>query len=342
LYNQTIYQRYVADGWLGRAWHLEGLNFRKLLSDEERPDTGWQFIAAGRLAHFNFTEKPNFLSTDQLRDYRSRTLILGSLSLSRRSFFKDRLIYRYGRTEDVPLSRQVTATFGVEPGENYTRTYFGLVGAIAEQYNYGYVSLIAGIGSFFNGSSGPEQSTLLISAFYYTNALKLNRWTFRQFVKTRLTYGFNRFSTEQIYINQNNGIRGYRTNLIAGNRRLIVNLESTFFAPGDILGFKIATFLFADMGLIGRDFHTIIGSRLYQAYGFGLRVRNEFLAFQTVQIQVGFYPSVPFYDPPSFRFISDSRPYLTFDNPDLTRPDALPYLQDLNTYARTVDATQFR
>lgn len=342
LYNETTYQRYVADGWVGRAWKFKGLTLQKLLRVQERPDTGWQFIAAGRIAHFNFTEKPRFLNDNLLRDYRSRTLILGSLSLSRRSFFKDCLIYRYGRTEDVPLTRQATVTFGVEPGENYTRTYLGLLGAIAEQYNYGYVSIIAGLGTFYNQNNGPEQSTLILNAFYYTNALKLNRWTLRQFVKTRLTYGFNRFSTERIYLNQNNGIRGYRTNVIQGNRRFVVNLESNFFAPGDILGFRIATFVFADMGLIGNDFQSLIHSRLYQAYGFGVRVRNEFLAFQTIQLQVGFYPSVPFYDPPPYRFITDSRPYLVFDNPDLTRPDALPYLQDLNTYARTVDANQFR
>jgi len=330
----TVYSRWTHDGWLGHAWNLS--NFRLEL------DTGWQFVLAGRVQNNVFDARPPGFTSDTLLSYRNRTLLLGSLSLARRSFFKDRLIFGYGRTEDVPVGRQATVTFGAEPGQFYNRYYGGLTLTLAEQYHFGYVFASAGIGSFLTQESRFEQGAINLNLFYYTNALHWGRWALRHFAKGRLTWGFNRFNEEPIYLNRDNGLRGYKTSAIVGDKRAVINFETVLFTPFSFLGFRMAPFIFSDLALIGYGTHGFLNSRLFQAYGVGIRLRNEHLVFRTLQIAFAYYPPVPYYDPGAIGFLLENRPFLGFEQLGISRPDVQPYFQNLQNLNRTLDAAQVR
>jgi hypothetical protein len=94
----------------------------------------------------------------------------------------------------------------------------------------------------------------------------------------------------------------------------VVNYESSLFTPVSFLGFRLALVNFADVGwLSDGDRSNPLRTKPYQGYGIGIRFRNEFMAFNTIQVLVGYYPqgtsplktynsTRPYYDFNDFRF----------------------------------------
>ena len=71
-----------------------------------------------------------------------------------------------------------------------------------------------------------------------------------------------------------------------GTNRMILNTETVLFSPYHPLGFRIAFFGFADFGLIGYS-PNIFKNEFYTSLGIGVRLRNERLVFNTIQIRLG-------------------------------------------------------
>ena len=67
---------------------------------------------------------------------------------------------------------------------------------------------------------------------------------------------------------------------------MILNTETVVFTPYQPLGFRIAVFGFADFGLIGYS-PNIFKNDFFTSFGLGVRLRNERLVFNTIQIRLG-------------------------------------------------------
>ena len=67
--------------------------------------------------------------------------------------------------------------------------------------------------------------------------------------------------------------------------KLIASLKDESYSPQP-LGFRIAVFGFADFGLIGYS-PNIFKNDFFTSFGVGVRLRNERLVFNTVQIRLG-------------------------------------------------------
>ena len=67
---------------------------------------------------------------------------------------------------------------------------------------------------------------------------------------------------------------------------MILNTETVLFTPYQPLGFRIALFGFADFGLLGYS-PNIFKNEFYTSFGIGIRLRNERLVFNTIQIRLG-------------------------------------------------------
>ena len=67
---------------------------------------------------------------------------------------------------------------------------------------------------------------------------------------------------------------------------MILYTEIVLFSPYHPLGFRIAFFGFADFGLIGYS-PNIFKNEFYTSLGIGVRLRNERLVFNTIQIRLG-------------------------------------------------------
>ena len=101
------------------------------------------------------------------------------------------------------------------------------------------------------------------------------------------TQGWNRGtgSDEIIRMTRINGLQALKEH-VTGTNRMILNTETVFFTPYQPLGFRIALFGFADFGLIGYS-PNIFKNDFFTSFGFGVRIKNERLIFNTIQIRLG-------------------------------------------------------
>jgi hypothetical protein len=65
------------------------------------------------------------------------------------------------------------------------------------------------------------------------------------------------------------------------------------FSPYTVLGFVIGGITFANYGLISGTNKNILASRLYQAYGFGLRTQNESISETNFELALVYNPYNP-------------------------------------------------
>jgi len=55
----------------------------------------------------------------------------------------------------------------------------------------------------------------------------------------------------------------------------------------------MALFAFADLGFIGSNQKLIFNEDFYSGIGFGMRLHNENLVFETIRLRFAFYPFFP-------------------------------------------------
>lgn len=282
---QFNYQEGIQDIWLGRAYPTEFGN--ENLRDRSR------FITAGRILRRRYPIRPE-ATADTNQSYHNTTLVLSSFGISSRKYYKDRLIYGYGRTEDIPYGNLLEITTGVSLGEFYNRPYIGLRyarGGLFSSYGYAYLGVSAG--SFIRNNAW-QQGVLKLETKYFSNLIWVGNHRIRQFLNVVYTLGIRRFDDEFINIRDENGIRGLRNDFfLRGHRKLVVSAETVDFTPLNFLGFRVALFGFADVGVIAPKEVPLLSGNLFQGYGVGLRIRNDHLTFSTFQLRFAFYPKVP-------------------------------------------------
>jgi hypothetical protein len=123
-------------------------------------------------------------------------------------------------------------------------------------------------------------------------------------------------------INKTEGLRGFSSGVLRGQRRVVLNYETDLFTPLSLVGFRIAPLFFFDMAWIAPDGH---GSPLrtapYTGIGLGLRLRNDYIAFRTIQVLLGYYPRRPLgEDLQQLRIYEASRPYVPFRDFGFSQP----------------------
>ncbi|GAB2791603.1 hypothetical protein GCM10027275_40570 [Rhabdobacter roseus] len=302
------------DLWLGRSFKIP---FKKWLSDEKT-----RLVVAFRTNNYSYRERP-VVRSDTNRIYWNRQANYLSLGYSNRNYKRDVLIYGFGRTEDVPIGSLFAMTLGQETTQFGERGYGGVQYAIGRYLpkERGYVYALANFGSYFQ-SGRAQQGVLSGQLNYFSHLLPVGLSNFRQFVTLRYTYGIQRDPLEYLNISNLQGIRGINNDLLIGTKRLTLGLETVLFSWKSILGFRVAHFVFADLGLVNST-RSLWSGPLYQGYGLGVRLRNESLTFNTFQIQFGFYPNLP--DASSaWRFRLDGVAPLRLPDFDISAPSIVP------------------
>ena len=273
--------RYI-DFWSGYAFQL------KKNTPENR-----QLVLSGRVQSYEFFARPEpDLQNDQY--FANSNFYMASLSLSKRKYVRDYLIYSYGITEDIPKGSLHEIVVGYDDNEFYdrwyTHAYFSTGNFIRYKPSYLHASL--GVGGFFN-SKRFEQGQVQLKANYISRLFKIGRQRGRQFVKLNYILGVRRYDLEKLYLRYDVGIRGFQSNEAFGKQRLSLNLESVFFQERKVLRFNVAFFGFADLGIIGSNRKVIFNQDYYAGFGAGIRLRNESLVFKTLQLRLAYYPGHP-------------------------------------------------
>ncbi|WP_242916295.1 hypothetical protein [Pontibacter liquoris] len=295
-YGQLSYSR--RDAWLGRSFKFKSYN----LGYESKG----RMIAAARVIDTRYGTTP----TD---NFQNNTLLLGSLGYSIRKYYKDRYLFGFGRTEDIPAGALLTITSGFEKGALTNRRYFGASTSLARySKSFGYLYGSVNYGTFLRNSNR-EQGVLEVQSLYFTKLYEWQEWKLRHYIQGRATFGINRHPEELLSINNESGLRGFRSDRVRGSRRVTLNYEANLYTPLSLFGFRLAAVAFADVAWLSTgNKSSPFKETPYRGYGLGVRLRNEYLAFSTIQFLVSYYPRLPVNEDRSFKTFGSSRSYYDF------------------------------
>ena len=268
-------------------------------------------IVAGRYLHRNYYNKTADATTNSF--FRNHNFIVGSLAISKRHLFKNNRIYGYGITEDIPYGRYAEVALGLDNDDHQVRPYFHIRYTKANILNSGgYFKWQVGIGGYI-GDSRIEQGAFQLNTNYFSKLVYINRHPYRFFINMELLSGINRFKEEYLVINRRFGLRDFFSLDTKGINRLKVNIESVRFWGWDYDGFRFANYFFADAAFLSDDMHKIFKQDFYSGIGFGIRVHNESLIFNVLELRLSWFPIAP-KDNSQFIFNAFGQPKARFDD----------------------------
>ena len=279
-------------------------------------------IISGRYLHQNYYHNESKQFINSL--FRNHDFFLGAIGISKRYLFKNNQVYGYGITEDIPYGRFAEFAAGLDVETNTSRPYFHFNYMKANILKGGaYFKWQAGIGGFINNSQ-LQQGAILLSSNFFSNFVYFNHHPYRYFVNMELLSGINRFTEEYLVINRRFGIRDFFSTDTKGINRLKINIESVRFWGWNKSGFKFAHYFFGDAAFLSDNLGKILNDKVYAGVGVGIRVYNEALVFNVLEVRLSWIPIAPRgYTP----FIANAfgQPKARFDDFLGGKPQQIPY-----------------
>jgi hypothetical protein len=270
----------IQDYWLGRSWQL---NLRQRNSDRIT-----SLVLAGRLVRtVNPSRSPESVDAGIFRD---QTYYFASVNLTSRKYFRDRYIFNYGKTEDVPAGRTAGITIGKEY-QQQNRFYIGLNTSMGTFYGFGYLGTQLSYGTF-RGPQGFQQGMVSGRLTYFTRLLSIGNWRIRQFVRPSFIFGIHRLPADNQPLKI--GIKGFESLESHASNLVVVSLQTQSYAPWNLAGFHFGPYFFSHLGIISREpLSEVVRSNIYSLMGLGILIKNDYLMFRTFQLSISFYPYVP-------------------------------------------------
>lgn len=250
------------------------------------------YILGARYYHKNFTERPSF-TIDTTLVNRDEYLYLANYGFTRRKYYSDRYLFRYGANEDIPEGISAELVVGVLKKEITSLLYYsGIKLGAGEHFdNFGYFSAGIAYGTFYN-QNFVNSGVIVFDAFYFSDLIKSNLWFFRQFSRLKLVEGISREFHENLNINGAQ-MYGFSSGELYAKSKIILNFEFVMYAPYKLLGFQFAPVILCGFAGMGTNFVNIFKNTFYQAYAIGVLIRNEYLISNTFQLSIGLYPYMP-------------------------------------------------
>lgn len=217
-----------------------------------------------------------------------RDLLLLATGLYRERFYTANMVYGFGTKEYLATGYRAELTGGHAWGEFGDEAYLG-VGLRAGGFrNIGYLMGAFALGGFIDPENGAWHRNAADARLqWFSNLLMVRRTRLRQFLGLNYTHGWNRATGADEYIRftDENGLQAFDAYAV-GTTRALLNTETVIFTPYQPLGFRIALFGFADFGTIGNS-PNLFRNAFFSTLGLGIRIRNERLTFNTIQLRFG-------------------------------------------------------
>lgn len=274
------FNRQNFDAWSGKIWQHAGYHHRNNLAISVRENA------------IRYTERP-FTSVDSNIYFQRNDLFLVRLSLLRSTFIKTKKLYMFGVSEDLPVGYTASITAGKEFREFKIREYIGGQLLYSNYFkNIGFFSFNLQEGTFFH-KGNLEDFVSKASLRYFTRLVKIGRYDFRQFITISYSKGKNLYSNTQ-RLNFSNDIRGLPNFIDYPTEKFILNFEPILFSPWNWIGFRFAFYGIYDLGFIATDSKNVFNHKnTYESIGVGIRLRNDNLAFNIIQLRIVFFPHLP-------------------------------------------------
>lgn len=314
-YRPIRYKSNIQDYWLGNAMQI----FPGSTENERTTN----LILAGRYVRTRYALKPEQIY-DTLHFYTNEDLFLFSLGISTRKYVKDKYIFNYGITEDVPVGNVYSISGGFQDKNNRSRYYFGIRYSTGDYNEWGYLSRNFEYGTFIHASK-VEQGVFTMAANYFTNLFSIGNWKIRQFVKPELFFGINRFANDSLTLHEGTGLEGFNSSALTGTNRFVLSLQTQSYAPWNFLGFRFGPYINYSFGLLGDDANGFKRSRIYSQIGLGVLVKNENLVISTFQFSISFFPLIPSNGRDIFKFNSFQTTDFGFRDFEIGKPEIIPF-----------------
>lgn len=302
------------DAWGAKAWQIFKGN------SVGRRTT--KLILSGRLLSIHFLEKPT-AQYDSLNKYNDDNLWLAGIGICTREYVKDKYIFNFGVTEDVPVGR----TYGIVAGyelKNAERDYLGFRYATGNYYPFGFISTDIEYGTYVYGSK-PQQGVFIASANYFTGLFEIGNWKLRQFVQPELTIGIKRLNTDSLTLKVNQEFNGFNSTALKGTQRFILNLQTQSYAPWNLAGFRFGPYLVLSLGMLGNESTGFRNSQIYSQISVGFLIKNEYWVLNTLQFSFSYYPTIPGNGENIFKSNKIKTTDFGFTNFDLGKPGTVVY-----------------
>ncbi|MDA3943314.1 MAG: hypothetical protein PF694_07225 [Bacteroidetes bacterium] len=273
----------------GNIWAGYQIELNKVKRKSKRP--AYLFPAIGIENRYHI-DRP-LISSDSNIFLSNRTNIYASLSILSQDFVSSEKLFAQGLSQTLPIGIGLSLTSGFSFGEFYNMPYLGIRVVNAQlTKNQGYLLSQLQFGTFFHENS-LKQGAFIVSLNHLSKLIGTGKYTFRTSTGIRYTLGINRDTYDSLFLNNSNGIKGLSTNALKGFQRLNANLEFIIYTPWKWIGFHFTPYFIFETGLIGDPKRSIFKNRFVSAFGVGIRLRNEFLVFSSIQLRFLYYPYTP-------------------------------------------------
>ena len=229
----------------------------------------------------------SFVSSDSNVFFHDRTMVLGSVALAKRNYFKSLRIRGFGRTEDIPVGESVALIAGPEKNEFGDRFFVQGNVTVARYFpKVGYLNASASLGTFLRKGTS-QDGVFSLSATAFSDLIRLKRTQMRQFVFFGLTQGLNRIIDRTLELEGRwRDDVGHKP---IGNRRVNIGLETDYFMPWYFYGFQFTLFYRGDIYLLARNSNLVDTRSLFYSVRAGVRSLNENLVLPAFSIDLTFY-----------------------------------------------------
>jgi len=299
--------------WVGRSFLVA--------NDGTDPGRSSSIIGALRYTQVRYDRRPSF-DEDTLRLNSKTSAWLASGGISVRQYYKERFLFRFGATEDVPEGLLLKATVGVQQREGVRNLLYSGVEASRGRHftDLGYTSISVAYGTLWANNESAD-ATLRMGFLYFSDLITKGRWHFRGFVRGSAVMGFAKPSYSRINLNGDQ-LYGFRSAAVSGTHKEVLAFEAVAYAPYNILGFRFAPVLLYGLGTIGNEEDALFSGRVYHAIIPGILIRNENLLVSTFEVALSIFPYVPeqggaVFEVGRYNNFSVKAPDFSFTQPDV-------------------------
>lgn len=275
------YRYNLLDVWSGYATIIErDKSIRKLRT---------QAAILARYTHINYMKTPPVIDA-HITEYKRLQRYLVNFNFLKSGFYRNNMIFGFGRTEDIPIGYLADVTLGYEKFDQAIRTYTALNFLRGDKIHHSaYVYSRFNIGGFWHKGSFTD-GFISADLFYISNLLKFGTNRIRHFFQLHYLSGINRVHYPLLQLNNNPLTNTYNNFDYMGHQRISLRTEAVLFTAYYILGFRFAPYSFIEMAMISSNNKNLFKNPLYPAIGLGIRVKNENLIFSTFQFSFTVFP----------------------------------------------------
>ena len=313
--NQSVLKSSEQDIWLAKAFKLPFLS---------KLNPYMRLIFSARMKRIHYTSRQIPLGSELNFNQLNNEFYLGSIGIGNHDFILEKDVFYINEPEYLPKGFNLSLIAGWHTNEWLRdRIYSGI------QVNYsfmheriGYWSNQVSYGGFIRDRRY-EQITLKYESRYFTQRYDLGKWGFRQFIYGTANIGFNRPSDERFDINGGaNGIKGFNSSLLKGERSFSMNLESVIYSPIEFIGFRANLFVFADFAWLGSgSLGAMFNNPTYKGFGFGIRASNNKLGLDYIELSLAFFPNQQLSDLDLFKLWTNGDNEREFSSSNLLKPE---------------------